>query len=328
MSGALVSRGVPVFALIVAGVNAQVSDWNDKYNAGMTALRLGHYSEGLMLLRGAYEAGKSIDEARTITTIGLASAFLEMGRNEEAEQFFSESRTILEAAGGPADQLAVVWNGLSETFLNRLRVDEGEKAIRQAVAVLDSAGNKGPVYDLCQRRLAEIRLLRKDYAGSRELLTPLIGKLRKSPAENRALLGSALSVYGRALLMLKRYGEAVNAIQESAELQRQMGADRPAYGDSLVLLSSAYRIMGHSERSQPLARKALKIYENAGDPRAAFALREIGLIAAVDGKPLTAQDYISQALAIARKASMPAMVTETFEKDLAGVPVMASNRHK
>src|SRR5579859_8115626 len=44
------------------------------------------------------------------------------------------------------------------------------------------------------------------------------------------------------------------------------------------------------------ARKALKIYDDAGDPRAAFALRELGVLAAVDGKTLTAQDYISKAL--------------------------------
>jgi len=330
MSICLFTRSVSIYAFITSiGLYAQVSAWELKYENGIQTLQAGHFTEASAVLESAYHEAQSMAApVKAMSAIGLASAYLEEGRNEEAERSFVEARTILEALKAPADQLAVVWNGIGETLLNRSRIDEGEKAIRQALELLDSAGQVNAVYYLCQRQLAEICLLREDYAQSATLISALIAKLRKTEAGNGALLASALSVHGRALLMQRRATDAVAAIRESAELQRQLGVERPAYADSLLLLSVAYRVTGHTERSQPLARKALKIYEDAGDPRAAFALRELGLLAARDGKTLTAQDYIMKALAMARKGSMPERVTDAFEKDLASVPMMASNRRK
>jgi tetratricopeptide (TPR) repeat protein len=328
MSCALMGRSVSVFALIGAAlVSAQISDWQQKYDQGISALNEGRNADGRAILQAAYDAAQSLDDrVRARAAGGLASAFLQEGHLEEAERYYNEARAILEPSGGPAIQLAIVWTGLGEIFLDRLRLDEGEKALRRAMSLLKDTPQVHPCALLCRRHFAELLFLRGDYAAAETLLKELVADARKSGSP---MLGITLSVLGRTYIMQKRLADAEPAIKESMDLQRQSGEQSPAYADILVLMAGEYRLEGRMERAAPLVRKALKIYEDFHDPRAVFAYRELAMEAATEGKYLMARGHIEKALDIARKASMPERVTETLEQDLSGVPpVVASSRRK
>ncbi len=321
-------RSVSVLALIgTAWINAQVSGWKQKYDAGMAALQEGRYADARALLETAARSGDGATRGRA--AYGLGSVCLSEGRFEEAERFFNEAKATLEPLGGPAVQLAVIWNGLGEVYLNQTRLDDAEKATRRAMSLFEGAPEVHPCMFLCRRHLAEICFMGQDYAGAKKLLKELIADERTFPNESKGMLGATLSVLARTYLMQNRLAEAEPVAKESMELQRQFGEQSPAYADSLVLMAGVYRLEHRLERAEPLPRKALKIYERIGDPRDVFAYRELGCESATEGKYLMARDYFEKALDTARKASMTERVTSTLEKDLVSVqPLVAGNRRR
>src|SRR5713101_5769828 len=119
MSCAFLARGVSVFALIgAAWINAQVSDWRQKYDAGMAALQEGRYADARALLETVYDAARSSDgQTRARAAYGLGSLCLGEGRFAEAERFFNEAIAILGPLPGPIAQLAIFWNGLGEVYI-------------------------------------------------------------------------------------------------------------------------------------------------------------------------------------------------------------------
>ncbi len=322
----LLGRSVSVFALMAAAcINAQVSDWKQQYETGMAAVEEGRYADARALFKTMYDAAQSSDApTRARAAVGLGSVCLSEGHFADAERFFNEARAILEPLGGPAVQLAMIWNGLGEVWVNQARLDDAEKAIQRGMSLLKHALDVNPSMFICRHHLAEIRFMRQDLAGAEELLKSLIADERKSPNDSRTTLGVSLSVLGRTYLLQNRVAEAGPLIKESMELQRQFGEQSPAFADSLILMAGAYRMERHLERAEPLVRKALKIYERAGDPRAVFALRELGCEAEAEGKYLMARNYFEKALDMARKASMTDQVTAAIEGDLATMPALVA----
>jgi len=321
-------RSVFVFAVIAAGSGGTVDlDWQEKYWAGMRGLQEGRYVDARAALQSAYDAAQQLpasDPWKARAAFGLGSFALSRGNIAWAERLHNDARIMLEGQGEASPLLAMVWNGLGEIFMEQSRLEEAEDVIGKALSVFGRDPKLSGCAFLSRRRLAEIRVMRQDYAGAEQMLQALLADERQAPAASDVELPATLRIMGHLYIMQNRLAEAEPLLREAMTLQLARNQNLAA-ADTMVTLSGLYRLEGRLERAAPLLRKAVKCYEQAGDPHAVSAYVELARCAAAEKKYLTARNLLQKAIDMARKGPMSDVLIARFEQDLASImPEFAS----
>lgn len=323
MSHGLWWWSVSVFVLAgMACASAQVPQWQQQLDAGMSAFKSGRYTEARTLLQSAYDGtrapGSGADGTwRARAAYELGSLARTQGDCAASERFQVEARTILETEGGNAALLAMVWNGLGEALLEQGRFDESEKWFALAVPAFErDPAMKNGAY-LGRRHLAEIRIMRQDFNGAEQaLMTLIVNERREASAPD---LPGALGDLGRLYMMDHRWKDAESLLREAMDRDLKLGEHNPALADSQTALATLYRVEGRIERAEPLLRKALKTYEISGDPHAAAVYAQLGWCALAEHKDMTAREFLDKAVDVAAAASMPEGYVSRLRAEAAAV---------
>jgi len=116
------------------------------------------------------------------------------------------------------------------------------------------------------------------------------------------------SALGKLYALEGRYLKAKSLLQPASEVAMLLGELHPTFAESLVNLADLYRAQGDSNRSGPLLRRALAIYEKSvgtDSPQVAYTLLDMSIDAIADCKPVIARDQIGRALKILRVTNGP-----------------------
>ena len=288
------------------------STWEENFVRGSEAIRAGRYPEARRILLTALEQASSFDAndfRRAQTDAVLATVYQLQGELKLADALFLEARPILEASGDEGkSSLAFVLDALGQIRMEEGRWAEAEQLLKQSRLLYEQLdGGKNFTRMIAVRHLGELYACTGRHAEAEALLKQSVAALRKS--EMPGVLAAALVSLGHLYLLEGRHGLAESALKEALDLKIKFRDDGPSLADAMVNLAVLYRVMGQSERAEPLLRKAGKIYTDAGDPHLAGVLSEAGLIALGSKKYAIAEKNLQDALAIIAKTNGPENIT-------------------
>ncbi len=271
-----------------------------RFARGLEALKQGRFRDAHADLVAAYDALRPLDardERRCVAAFALASLNFQEGDLRAAEQHYQEA-----ACGKEDTELAAMsFNGLAEAYLSEMRAAEAETALRKALAYLDSKPSANSLALVARRHLAEARIVQGDRANGERMLKALIEDGGKLQPDQQLTAAITFSDLGRLYLDQERFDEAEDVLRQAVEISRKFGEKHPTYADTIVSLATLFRVRGQTERAEPLLRKALKIYDQAGDPKSVTVLAELGACALVDHKYVTAKQHYEKALQMTRQ---------------------------
>lgn len=283
--------------------------------AGVAALEQGRYKVARAALAESYEAVRTLDPRdprRCSAAFALASVSHQQGDIALAERLYSEA-TCEQSTTVPA---ALAWNGLAEVYLDAARIEDAEAAALKAVRILEAADPNNRVTFVARRHVAEIRMIRGDDPAAETMLQDVAAGERA--IHSKLSLSATLADLGRLYTRHNRFKEAEAVLREGMNVAREVGEAHPIFADSMTSLADVYRVERRCDRAEPLLRKALKIYSDAGDPKSGHVYSELGGCALLERKYGTARRYFDSALAVSRRVFGPEhVITALMEADLA-----------
>jgi tetratricopeptide (TPR) repeat protein len=243
---------------------------------GNRAAEAGRYDEAVALYRQSAalwkEAGPDYDAHRAGTLLNLGVAEGGAGDRLAATRAMEEALALHRAMLGPGHERTVSnMNLLAANYLIVGRIDDAEAMYREAL--------------------------------------PLARALDPTGIQTARALGGI----GNVLVRRGRAKEAIAPSDEALDMAiRAAGEDSLDTALAFVGAAEAQRAAGHADRALPLFRRARAIYENTlgpDHPRVAVLLSQEGMLALREGKPATAEDLLTRALA-ALERSCPKCAAE------------------
>jgi len=262
-----------IFTLLLPSlVQSQDMLWQQKYNAGKTALEAQQYSAAEKSLSEAMNIATSFgkDDLRYAQTCNeLALVYSGEEKYQDAEKFFLRAFESYKRIKGPDDPLiAMEWNNLGGLYELAGKPDSAEPLFLRALAILE----------------------KKYGEASAELVVDL----------------NALADYYNGA---QRIDDAMKFAKRSMDISvKTWGDDSSRLIGSLKVLSSGYFIQKKYTDAEPLLRRLLVITQKASATNSEdllWALEAMSEVCAKQGHYNEAEQTILRALAI-RKTSLPA----------------------
>lgn len=260
------AEAVPLFQALVQANPLMLDAWE---NLGQSLQKLGRYEEAI----AAYDEAMKVSGGAGHVALGMASAFLDMQRFDDARKH---------AEIGLPTSPAVAHNILAQVALQTKDLATAEKEAR---AALEARGSRiGPVVTLA----SILQVQGKTDEGLR-----LTGEAIAEMSPGQKFPGLYL-VRGDLLARLGRAGEAEAAFKREIA---DFPADTAAYTRLAVLYASAgqpqaavgaLRTLVESQRSPAAFAAAVKTLRILGDPQGAAALLRHGMSLHPDSKELRA----------------------------------------
>lgn len=260
------AEAVPLFQALVQANPLMLDAWE---NLGQSLQKLGRYDEAI----AAYDQAMKVSGGAGHVALGMASAFLDMQRFDDAKKH---------AEIGLPTSPAVAHNILAQVALQTKDLATAEKEAR---AALEARGSRiGPVVTL-----ASILQVQGKMEEGLRLTDEAIAEM--SPGQK---FPGLYLVRGDLLGRLGRAGEAEAAFRREIS---DFPADTAAYTRLAVLYASAnrpqeavaaLRALVESQRSPAAFAAAVKTLRILGDPQGAAALLRHGMALHPDSKELRA----------------------------------------
>ena len=260
------AEAVPLFQALVQANPLMLDAWE---NLGQSLQKLGRYDEAI----AAYDQAMKVSGGAGHVALGMASAFLDMQRFDDAKKH---------AEIGLPTSPAVAHNVLAQVALQTKDLDTAEKEAR---AALEARGSRiGPVVTL-----ASVLQVRGKLDEGLRLTDQAVAEM--SPGQK---FPGLFLVRGDLLARMGRAREAEEAFQREI---RDFPADTAAYTRLAVLYASsgrpqeavaAIRTLVESQRSPAAFAAAVKTLRILGDPQGAAALLRHGMSLHPDSKELRA----------------------------------------
>jgi tetratricopeptide (TPR) repeat protein len=258
-------------ALLALAFVAQSQDWKAWMEKGNNLSRAGNFSESLVAFREAL-AILDRSESGPIPLVSalnsLATAYADMDRPLEAEQYYRRALEVVEKAGGRHSvSRAQILVSLSGIYLVRKQFDLAEEKLREALALYaDLVPPDSPVLAVARNCLGEV--LR--WQGSLEEAATLIDQalvVLKTDTTREGLYGTALNNKGAVRWAQGRRDEAILLFQQSlAALELDKGPLHPKLLYSLNNLAVAEFQARHMKEAAALFSRAVLIAETHLEP--------------------------------------------------------------
>lgn len=268
--------------------NAMLALWYEEAEDYSNAVH--YYQKGFELDRSSEDI---IGQARAKRSLGRV--FRKKGDSSRAQEYFDEARNLLsrdddvELAALLTEQGHLALGGADPDF------EEAVERFNEALKIAVEDGDDRAVA-VAKRNLAKALRESSDLASAEQLLRearPLLesrGDLRE--------LDDLLDDLGEVLLDRDRYEEALECLEESLKLDRELGTVG-SQGRSLLLLGGAHLQLGDREPAGEYFKQALDVYERAeNDVGRSSALHELGSWYAEEGNLREAIRCFRQGLSI------------------------------
>jgi tetratricopeptide (TPR) repeat protein len=248
--------------------------WYEEIEDYVLAAR--YYKEAFDLDRDSDDV---IGQARAMRYLGRT--YRKKGEFNRAQEAFDEARRLL-----PRDddvEMAALLTEEGHLALGGSDPDYSE-AIDRFERALDIAVEDGDerAVAVAQRNLATARRETNDLRGAEQLLRDALPALRERGDLRE--LNDLLDDLGEVLLEQDRYEEALEALQQSLELDHQLGTV-DSQGRSLLLLGRTQLQLGDRQKAGKAFQEALDVYRQANnDVGKSEALRELGSWYAEEGR--------------------------------------------
>ena len=217
-------------------------------------------------------------------------------------------------------ELATKLEGQSEVEFQHLNWSEAEALRAQAVELRKRAGGEQAIATgMSLERLGQIYNMHGKLESAEAVLLSAVGIQRLNPAQPE--VAGSLTSLGNNYLLRGRFAQAKAAFDESLRLTMAISGAARAQIESLVSLSSYYRIVGEYARAEPLLNRALAIGERSfgpNDPMAAATLTNFGVLASEQGNDALAALHYQRALRIFRVEEKPAGMSTGLTEALLG----------
>lgn len=275
----------------VAGLseaNAMLGLWYEEAEDYSNAVH--YYQKGFELDRSSEDV---IGQARAKRALGRV--FRKKGDSARAQEYFDEARNLLsrdddvELAALLTEQGHLALGGADPDF------EEAVEQFNEALKIAVDDGDERAVA-VAKRNLAKALREASDLGSAEQLLReayPLLesrGDLRE--------LDDLLDDLGEVLLDRDRYEEALECLEESLKLDRELGTVG-SQGRTLLLIGRAHLQLGDREPAGEYFKQALDVYERAeNDVGRSSALHELGSWYAEEGNLREAIRCFRQGLSI------------------------------
>lgn len=252
---------------------------------------------------GAAQHAESLNESLPEVHLALGNVYRDTGKNEDAIAEFERVKKLSPNSDEP-------WHLLGRTYTAEGRRDEAIDALRKAILVNPSLVNQNALgiayfqfgeYDKALSAFRHVTELDPDnYLGHQNIGAIYFQQAKYDEAIvafQKAIQhfpgADVYSDLGLALLYLKRYPDAIAALEKSAEMHPN---------DELVIgnLADGYLWSGQKEKAKATYNKAISLaIANLGvNPKDAAVLGDLALYYAKTGQASLAEYYIGQARSI------------------------------
>jgi len=230
----------------------------------------------------------------------LANAYLSSGSNQLADDTF---RKVLDINPGNVQAAVPV----IQSLLQKNDIDRSQRLIENALA-------RSPDNDILLSILAQIKLSKKDFAGSREIVAR-IDKNGRNPAFSYYLSGRSLQAQGEYQEALEQYQQA---LAHNPELGRALEGLTTSYlqlGLEVQLLEYLRKFRSDNPGNMMAISIMASVYSRNDDRETAIDLLEQGLA--------EQSDWVNGYTALAsnfRALGKPGTAIESLERGLKAVP--------
>lgn len=292
------------FAAITAAQNAA---WRADIGRAESAEHMGYYSAALEAYRSAAAVadGFGANDIRTWVSYNrLGMAYQNTGRPSEGIRCYRRAITLIRHSVGTQNtEYAVAIANLATALVSIGDSLNGEILLREALQLETGALHASP-YDIAvtQTRLVEALMARGHYAEAERLLGRVLPVLRVSG--DRFYLAVALNGLGMLRRHQHRYGEALDAFQQTVELtEEDRGKDHPILVIPLNNLAATYTLLGNVTEAGRVFRRAQAICDSSlppGHPSHAALLANYAEFLRRSGEKSRAKSVRQQAEALSR----------------------------
>jgi eukaryotic-like serine/threonine-protein kinase len=231
-----------------------------------------------------------------------------LGKLDQALALQRQAIDLLETARTPdAYQIGMAWNNAGLTTRSLGDYASAEHAFRRALTAFRDYGADHPRTFIPASNLAEVMVMKGDYASAEPLLVQSIQRyrdLRETPSNK---LSQDLDMLSQVRLSQGRSDEAAALAQEAADGYAQvLGPEHSYRAFPLVRLGDALLASGDGDGALRAFREALRLRRATfGNEHrdVANSLRKLGLAHARLGDPQAAEAALREAVAVGARAS-------------------------
>ena len=333
---------VPVGQLLSTGVDearAALADQPDPLATLLGAIGTverswGRYDEAIALLEEARRLSDSAGvsaETRLDVLGGLAAAYLEAGRLDEAEPLHREVLALGERLHGPeALSVATAASNYGRTLEWQGRVVEAESLYRRAIAIRRAAGDRSTDFGANLSYLGGLLSERGRHAEALPLQQEALALVEATVGADHPYGAFALNDLSITQVELGEHEAALAALDRALAISRDhLGRDHPFTATMLYNRASVLRDLGRSDEALEAYTEALAARRRAlpeGHQEIGTSLVGLGNLLRTLGRPAEAEPLLREALAI-REAGLPSphRVTAVAQGNL-GLALLAQRR--
>jgi DNA-binding SARP family transcriptional activator/tetratricopeptide (TPR) repeat protein len=264
----------------------------------------GFFTDALAIHRAAaqaaLQAGDRAAEAAAVNNI--ATVYLNLGRNKDAEQYLKRVLELSREAGDSLSELRALLN-LSQLYLFVGAYPDAAASCQRALELSRATGNRLRE----ARALGILGLIAIRQGRYRQAAEGLIDAVEASRAAgDLTFLSLTLANLGEAEVRRGRYAEGREHLAEAQATARQAGHARAEASVVRTLGLADLREGLHQQAARRL-QQALTAFRDAGvSSNEAEVLCLLGELDLCQGRPAQAADRYQQALAIYRRIAEPA----------------------
>jgi len=239
--------------------------------------------------------------------LALGKAKLAQGNYLAAERISRQGLVVQRGVLGTRDpRFYRVQTDVAEVLLETGKYKEAETLLRRSLAAQrELLGRDHPDVTVTLAGLATALLRQGRWEESAAAGREALGIVRARLGPSHWLVDALLGDLAAAIGAQGRPAAAIPYYEEVLEIRRRnYGPRSPQAAQVLLQLAAAYRSLKQYPEALRFAQDGLEILEQAGDPRLASALREVGLDHLDAGRPAQAETYLRKALA-AGKEDLP-----------------------
>jgi tetratricopeptide (TPR) repeat protein len=245
----------------------QSQDWANRMEKGNALSQAGNYPEAVVAFREAVqilERSESQLVSLASALNSLATAYDDLGRTLEAEQYYRRALAVIEKASGQHSLgRAQILVNLSCVGLHQEQFAKAEKNLREAVAIyIELVSPDDPLLAIARSCLARALLGSGALEEAATLIDQALAVLEKETDRHDGYYGMTVNNKGTLRWAQGRRDEAMLLFKRSlAALELEKGPDNPIVLYSLNNLAVAQFRDGHTKEAAALLSRAVLIAE-------------------------------------------------------------------